>query len=192
VQADDDSTLVARCSAGDAAAWRQLVQRYQRLVHAIVRRGGLDEHHAADVFQTVFTRLVQALPKLTEPDRLQAWIVTTAKRELWLQVQRSRRQVSLTPDDRESSGPADAIDPADPALQPDQTLDHLQQVWRVREGLQALDERCRDLLTLVFRDDDDRLGYDEVARRLGLPVGSIGPTRLRCLDKLRRLLERRR
>jgi RNA polymerase sigma factor (sigma-70 family) len=180
---------VARCQAGDAAAWRALVQRHQRLVHAIVRRGGLDEHAAADVFQTVFTRLVQALPTLAQPERLSAWIVTTTKRELWLQVERSRRQVSLTPVDEDSDA-LQGPEVADPALQPDQTLEHLQQVWRVREGLQALDERCRTLLTLTFSDDEDRPGYDEVSRRLGMPVGSIGPTRQRCLDKLKRLLER--
>lgn len=184
---DDTAALVARCQAGDAAAWRALVQRHQRLVYAIVRRGGLDEHAAADVFQTVFTRLVKALPTLAEPGRLSAWIVTTTKRELWLQVQRSRRQVSLTPAPDDEDAPP-GHDPADPALPPDQALEHLQQVWRVREGLQALDERCRTLLTLTFGDDDDRPGYDEVSRRLGMPVGSIGPTRQRCLDKLRRLL----
>ena len=180
---------MARCQAGDAAAWRALVQRHQRLVHAIVRRGGLDEHAAADVFQTVFTRLVQALPTLAQPERLSAWIVTTTQRELWLQVARSRRQVSLTPTDDDGDAPP-GHDVADPGLQPDETIEHLQQVWRVREGLQALDERCRTLLALTFGDDDERPAYDEVSRRLGMPVGSIGPTRQRCLDKLRRLMER--
>ena len=82
---EDDAALVARCLRGEARAWAALVQRYQRLVYAIVRRIGLDEHAAADVFQTVFARLVQHLPRIADPHRLQAWIVTTAKREALLQ-----------------------------------------------------------------------------------------------------------
>ena len=82
---------MARCRRGDAAAWAVLVQRYQRLVYAIVTRMGLDEHGAADVFQTVFARLVQHLPRIADPSRLQAWIVTTAKREALLQRKRGQR-----------------------------------------------------------------------------------------------------
>lgn len=189
---DDDATLVARCRRGDEAAWRSLVMRYQRLVYAIVRRFGDDEHAAADVFQTVFSRLLQHLPQLAEPSRLQAWIVTTARREALLQRKRARRTVSMhrAPDD----GAADAEgwghdwEPADEAASPEQALDDLQQLHRVRQALDQLDERCRSLLTLLFGSDDARVPYEEVARRLALPVGSIGPTRARCLGKLRALL----
>ena len=87
---------MARCVRGEAAAWAALVRRYQRLVYAIVRRIGLDEHTAADVFQTVFARLVQHLPRIAEPHRLQAWIVTTTKREALLLRQRGQRTVSMT------------------------------------------------------------------------------------------------
>ncbi len=189
---DDDATLVARCRRGDEAAWRTLVMRYQRLVYAIVRRFGDDEHAAADVFQTVFSRLMQHLPKLADPSRLQAWIVTTAKREALLQRKRAQRTVSMhrTPDpgDGEAGGWADDWEPADDAASPEESLDELQQLHTVRQALEQMDERCRTLLGLLFRDEDERVPYDEVARRLGLPVGSIGPTRARCLGKLRALL----
>jgi RNA polymerase sigma factor (sigma-70 family) len=193
----DDASLVARCLRGDGMAWAALVQRYQRLVYAIVRRFGDDEHAAADVFQTVFSRLLQHLPKLDDPSRLQAWIVTTAKREALLQRKRARRTVSMhrSGDD----GPGDEAggaaagwaadwEPADEASGPERQLDELQQLHAVRQAMDRLDARCRDLLSLLFTDDDERVPYEEVGRRLGLPVGSIGPTRARCLGKLRALL----
>jgi RNA polymerase sigma factor (sigma-70 family) len=175
---DDDDALVARCRAGDAAAWRALVHRYQRLVHAIVRRGGLDDEAAADVFQTVFARLVEHLPRLQQPERLQAWIVTTAKRELWLATRRGRRTGPL--DDEQAAALADDAPRAEEALA------ELQELHRLRVAVDRLDERCRRLLQLLFADDD-RPAYDEIARTMSMPVGSIGPTRARCLAKLRGL-----
>jgi RNA polymerase sigma factor (sigma-70 family) len=95
-ESQDDAALIARCRQGDGAAWAALVRRYQRIVYAIVRRAGADEHAAADVFQTVFSRLLEHLPRLTQPDRLQAWIVTTAKREALRARHLAQRTVSMT------------------------------------------------------------------------------------------------
>lgn len=176
-----DARLVGRCLRGDASAWNELVQRYQRLVYAIVRRAGLDEHGAADVFQTVFARLVQHLPRIDDPTRLQAWIVTTSKREAILQSQRGQRTVSITRDDDEA-----AWDVADDAPTAEAALESLQQQHRVRLALERLEPRQRALMEMLF--SEDRPSYDEIAQRLGIPVGSIGPTRARCLDKLRRML----
>lgn len=185
---DDDAALIARCRAGDARAWASLVSRYQRLVYAIVTRAGFDEHGAADVFQTVFQRLLAHLPRIDQPDRLQAWIVTTAKREALRERERRGRHLSMTrSDDDDSPGLEDTL--ADETPLAEEALSELQQLHRLRQGMDRLDERCRDLLLLVFRDDDDPVPYDEVARRMGMPAGSIGPTRSRCLGKLRRLLE---
>lgn len=185
----DDATLVARCRRGDAAAWALLVQRYQRLVYAVAMRIGHDAHVAADVFQTVFARLVEQLPRIAEPDRLQAWIVTTAKREALLLRRRAQRTVSMTREDDDAPDPAPEWDLPDDAALPEQALDELQQAHRLRLALERLDRRCRDLLALLFRDEDDALAYDEVARRLDMPIGSIGPTRARCLGKLRKLVD---
>lgn len=181
---DEDARLVQRCRDGDAGAWRVLVQRYQRLVYAIVTRGGLDEHAAADVFQTVFQRLVQHLPRLQQPERLQAWIVTTAKREMLLARRTGLRTVSMTADDDETE-----FDLADDSPRAEQVLADLQEHHRLRSALDRLDGRCRELLLMLFRDEDDKVAYDEIGRRLGMPVGSIGPTRSRCLGKLRQMLE---
>lgn len=179
----DDATLVARCGAGDEQAWAALVRRYQRLVHAIVRRGGLDEHTGADVFQVVFERLLAHLPQLRQPERLQAWIVTTAKREVLAHLARANRHRSIDAEGDES--PVMAL--ADDAALPEEALQELQDLASLRDALQRLDRPCAELLALLFQDAEDPIGYDEIARRTGRPRGSIGPSRARCLDKLRRL-----
>jgi len=188
---EDDAALVSRCRRGEAAAWEALVHRYQRLVFAIVRRVGLDEHAAADVFQTVFARLVEHLPRIADPQRLQAWIVTTAKREALLALRRGQRTVSMTrADDAGDAGDLMAeFDLADDAPLPEDALAELQQQDLVRRALDRMDARCRELLLMLFREDGDTLPYEEVAQRLGLAVGSIGPTRARCLGKLRGLVD---
>jgi RNA polymerase sigma factor (sigma-70 family) len=185
---EEDTALVARCLAGDRTAWAALVQRYQRLVYAVARRIGLDEHGAADVFQTVFERLVQHLPGIADPSRLQAWIVTTTKREALSQRRRSQRDISMTRVTDADDAGADEWDIADATPIAEEALAELQSLNHLRNALDRLDARCRDLLLLLFRDEDDKLSYDEVARRLGTTVGSIGPTRARCLDKLRKLV----
>lgn len=183
---EDDAALVSRCLRGEAAAWAVLVRRYQRLVYAIALRMGFDDHAAADVFQTVFARLVKHMPSIENPNLLHAWIVTTAKREALLQRQRAERTVSMTlPDDGDEHVPAD-WDVPDDALLPDEALAELQQQNQVRNAVDRLDERCRSLLLMLFGDDD--IPYADVARSLGVPVGSLGPTRARCLEKLRRLV----
>jgi len=191
---EDDAAVVARCRRGEGAAWEALVHRYQRLVYAIVRRVGLDEHAAADVFQTVFARLVEHLPRIADPQRLQAWIVTTAKREALLALRRGRRTVSMTrADDAGDAGDAGDLmaefDIADDAPLPEDALAELQQQDLVRRALDRMDARCRELLLMLFREDGDTLPYEDVAQRLGLSVGSIGPTRARCLAKLRGLVD---
>jgi len=184
---EDDATLVARCRGGERAAWETLVQRYQRLVYAVARRTRLDEESVADVFQTVFARLLEHLPRIRDASRLQAWLVTTAKRESLLHVRRAQRTVSLSRDD---DGNDDAMhDVVDDGPLPEEALAELQQMHRLRLALDRLDARCRDLLLLLFRDEDDAVPYEEVARRMAMPIGSIGPTRSRCLEKLRGTLK---
>ncbi len=180
-----DAELVERCLAGDSPAWSTLVRRYQRLVYAIVTRMGLDEHMAADVFQTVFTRLLEHLPRITDPTRLQAWIVTTAKREGLLQRKLARRTESMTTGDDEGAPEWDIADESPIA---EDVLADLQQLHHLREAMSRLDDRSRRLLLLLFPVDGHVLPYETVAREMGIPVGSIGPTRARCLEKLRRIM----
>jgi RNA polymerase sigma factor (sigma-70 family) len=157
-------------------------------VYAIVMRLGLDQHSAADVFQTVFARLVQHLPRITEPERLQGWIAVTAKREALLQLRRGRRMVSMSRDDADDADGSDwdFADEASPL--PGDALDELQQLDSLRHAIDQLDERSRTLLLLLFRADDEKIAYADVAQQMGMSIGSIGPTRARCLAKLRRLM----
>jgi len=182
-----DVELVQQCLAGRQDAWRVLVHRYQRLVFTVARRAGLDEHAAADVLQSVFEKVHRHLPQLTQPERLRAWVVTTAKRETLTLLRLAARQRSADEPAGEDDDTPLIERLADPAPLADERLQELQEAQRMHVALDRLDERCRLLLTLLFADDDERPAYDEVARRLGMPDGSIGPTRGRCLDKLRRL-----
>ena len=187
-QNESDANLIARCKRGEEAAWAALVNRYQRLVYAIVLRIGFDEHAAADVFQTVFVRLMEHLPRLTQLDRLQAWIVTTTKREALLQRKRGLRNVSMTRADDDDANTAE-WDIADDALLPEEALAEFQIHNQVRNAMAQLDARCRELLSLLYASDNDKIAYDDVALQMGMPVGSIGPTRARCLGKLRKLVD---
>lgn len=184
-----DEALVKLCLQGRQAAWRVLVQRYERLVFTVPRRARLDEHTAADVLQTVFARLFEHLGSLTQPERLQAWLVTTARRETLAQLRQAARRGPSTGGGVSSDGEEQsAVDQlADTAPLAEQLLGDLQEAQAMRVALERLDERCRRLLTLLFADEDENQGYEDVTRQLGMPAGSIGPTRRRCLDKLRRL-----
>jgi RNA polymerase sigma factor (sigma-70 family) len=188
----DDTQLAALCVQGRPGAWTVLLRRYERLIYTVARRAGLDEHTAADVFQVVCTRLFEHLPRLTQTERLQAWLVTTAKRET-LAVLRQQARVGSLPGSAPRGGDEPGEDPwqsvPDPAPLAEDLLDDLQQMHRVQMGLQALDVRCRDLLTLLFNEGDDRIDYQQISASLGMPAGSIGPTRSRCLAKLRKWLE---
>lgn len=179
----DDRALVMACLDGDESAWRALVARYQRLVHAIALRCGLDDAAAADVFQTVFEKLHRNLAQLHQPDRLSAWISTTARREA-IRLSRLRKRDAIS-GPGETSGVVEQIDES--AL-PDQDLEDLQRLGRLRNAMDQLDGRCRELLTALFLADGDDASYESVADELGMPVGSLGPTRARCLEKLRRIM----
>jgi RNA polymerase sigma factor (sigma-70 family) len=183
-----DSELVEHCRAGQQAAWNTLVRRYQRLVFTVPRRAGLSEDQAADVFQVVFSRLFEHLDRLGDPSRVQAWLVTTAKRESLRVLQLSRRMVDLTPargDEDDGTDPLDRF-AADSPLTEDLLAD-LQQLDLLRRAVAQLDDRSRRFIELLFLQDEP-LPYSEIATRLGVAEGSIGPTRARCLGKLRAVL----
>lgn len=181
-----DAELIAACRRGESGAWERLVHRFERLIFTVPRRAGLGPDEAADVFQTVFMRLHERLQELSHPDRVQAWLVTTAKRETLrvLELQR-RRAPSPAPrfaDDDE--GPAPEAELVDPDPLPEDLLDDLQQRQLVRLAFLSIGEPCHSLLKALYFSDEP-VPYAEISARLGMPVGSIGPTRARCLAKLR-------
>jgi RNA polymerase sigma factor (sigma-70 family) len=176
-----DEQLLAGCRRGDEGAWEALVQRYQRLIYAIPRRAGLDEDAAAEIFQDVFTTLLESIETIEQPSRLQAWLVTTAKRKTWRTVGRAK---ALRPFASEEGGEDDEMyDLADEGLLPDEALTRLEEQHLVRAALGELGERCRALLQMLFYAAEAP-SYSEIAAALGTSEGSIGPTRARCLKKL--------
>lgn len=183
----EDAELVRRCRDGEMAAWSTLVRRYQSLIYTVPRRAGLSEDQAADVFQVAFERLHRHLHRLEDGARVRAWLVTTAKHETLRLLHEARRFTSPPPGpEGQDEDPLAAI--PDPSPLQDEQLEQLQDAHRVRQAVERLEPRLQQFVELVFLQEEP-LPYTEVAERLGIPVGSIGPTRARCLAKLRKLLE---
>jgi len=182
-----DQHLISACRRGDQTAWETLVNRYQRLIYTIPRRAGLDEDQAADVFQEVFTTLFEKLEVIEQPDRLQAWLVTTARRKTWRIVAEARTNRRRTVDDSDVDD--ELIQIPDDSPLPEQVLMQLEEQHGVRMALAQLDERCRKLISLLFYTNEPP-AYSAVAAALGTSEGSIGPTRARCLEKLLKKLKK--
>src|SRR5688572_9497529 len=185
---DSDVQLVLDCRRGDQLAWKKLVHRYQRLIYTIPLRAGLDRDQAAEVFQDVFITLFQKLNDIEEPEKLQAWLVTTARRKTWRMIAKADRARAA-----EVSGGL-TIDDVEPVIRdetplPDEQLAILEEQHRVRLAVSSLDERCRTLVQMLFYSGEPP-SYEEIAAALEIPEGSVGPTRARCLGKLLRLLQK--
>ncbi len=175
-----DEELVLACGQGDEDAWSALVARYQRLLYTIPRRAGLDEDAAADILQQTFLKFLQNLKKIQQPAQIHAWLVTTARRETlhFLRRQQNAPQISIdnTDDGEKKEFPATE-------LLADDILLAMERQHCVRTAVTSLDERCRNLITLLFYRQN-QVPYSEIAQILGISEGSIGPTRARCLQKL--------
>jgi RNA polymerase sigma factor (sigma-70 family) len=173
----DLTLVVAQARAGTGAAWENLIRRFGGLVASIARRCRLNDADVAEVCQTTWLRLVENLDRIEQPERLGAWLATTSRRES-LRIATRRAVVSL----------ADTV-----YLMPDETLDPLdfgllrdEQLAMIGVATQRLAPHCQRLLGLLMGDDD--LPYKEIAELLSMPIGSIGPTRGRCLEHLRQIL----
>ncbi|KPV54177.1 hypothetical protein SE17_05370 [Kouleothrix aurantiaca] len=178
-----DEALVQACRAGSQAAWELLVERYQRLVFSIARHTGLDQEQSADVFQRVFTTLVERVDRIEQPASIRSWLITTTRHEAW----RLSRQERARRHGAEQEGPLE-ISQADEAQMPDILIMRLEEQHMVYSAVQALNERCRGLLIMLFYQAEPP-PYADIAAALQMSEGSIGPTRARCLKKLRQLLE---
>lgn len=184
-----DAKLLSNCRDGDESAWEMLVLRYQKLIYAIPRRAGLDDDQAAEVFQEVFATLFEKLNGIEEPDRLHAWLVTTARRKTWKLIakQKSWLQFGEGEDGDEVSN--EIVNIPDDRVLPDEVLVQLEEQHRIRTSIANLDDRCRRLIERLFYESSVP-AYSELAQEFKIPEGSIGPTRARCLAKLLRLLEK--
>ena len=175
---DPLAALVHAAREGDHVAWDAIVDRFLPLVGAIIRRHRLSEADGDDVSQTVWLRVVEHLGALREPNALPGWIRTTTRNEC-LRVLAARGRVQVV-DPQEGSG---FPDPASGDAVDDELL-AAERRQALREALAELPAGRRDLLLLLLTDPP--LAYEEISTRLGIPIGSIGPTRARALEQLRR------
>jgi RNA polymerase sigma factor (sigma-70 family) len=170
--------LLAAAEQGNQQAWDALVDRYGRLVWSVVRGFRFDSATAADVSQTVWLRLVEHCGRIRDPERLPAWLATTARNE---SIRATRRMARAVPTEFSVEMADDAAPPLDERLLEDEQL---------RTALAAFDQmapKCQELLRLLCTDPP--LDYEAVSQVLEMPIGSIGPTRARCLERLRRHME---
>jgi RNA polymerase sigma factor (sigma-70 family) len=177
VEASEVADAVGRAAAGDKAAWNSIVESFSKLVWSVANAHRLGPADAAEVTQTTWVRLIEHIDRITNPERLGGWLATTARRES-LRILRLRGRETLT--DSELAGSDLELFPAPETAVLER--DRNRQLWA---AFGKLSERCQAILQLVVVVAPP---YVEVANALGMPIGSIGPSRARCLQQLRRLL----
>ncbi|MDX1617071.1 MAG: sigma-70 family RNA polymerase sigma factor [Candidatus Promineifilaceae bacterium] len=178
-----DTDLIEACRDGDELAWDALVARYERLVYTVPARYGLSPGEVDDVFQSVWLALLKNLDRLRQPERVAAWLVTTARRECW---ERRRgadydRRISLPVETMMANEPGKSDDP-------EETVSRYQRHELLHRAMRRLDPRCQELLALLYYEQSAP-AYADIAELMDMPIGSIGPVRARCLKKLQRILQ---
>jgi RNA polymerase sigma factor (sigma-70 family) len=183
--------LVRRCLAQAPGAWEEFLRRYGDLIYSTIQmRVGLAEADREDAFQNAVIAIYTHLGRLRDPERLVPWVIRIAYRHGVNRIRvRSRRRETPIDEipDAQLRQPGEADTGELPGEQAQQDLEFGQ---RAQEAMALMPPRCRELLRLLFYEDPP-LDYGDVSRRLSIPVGSIGPTRARCLEKMRRVYERR-
>lgn len=168
--ATTDHELLERCREGDDDAWDAIVGRYERLVFSVALRNGLGPEDAADVTQSTFVALLDAIDQVRADDRLAWWLMTVARRQAWRWRQRDDREHESF----EFHASSDSIE-------------EWERLAWIYDGLQQMSAPCRDLLIALYFDPSGP-SYAEVAERFGHAIGTIGPLRARCLEHLRNIL----
>jgi len=170
--ASRDRDLIDACLRGEQDAWNELIARYQRLIYSIARKLCPQPEDAADVFQRVCLDLYQSLGSLRNDRTLPAWLITVAKRRSYAVLRETREIIPIEEYVTEAKPEVEAVE----------------KEFLLERAIGELPERCQSLLRLLYLDPHEP-SYEEVSQRLGMPVASIGPTRARCLEKLRKLFE---
>jgi RNA polymerase sigma factor (sigma-70 family) len=174
VGAHTDTELVAGALANDQQAWNALVEKYNRLVwHVVHGFHQLDAERRADVHQTVWLRLAERLHAIRDPERVGGWLATTARHECLRQIGRQAREF-----------PESEIELEPHVEAPERHMLETERDATLWQAFSRLRPACQQLLRLLICDPP--FSYDEIAEILDLPRGSIGPTRQRCLDALRK------
>ena len=177
-----DERLIRGCLKGDDRSWSALIDKYKNLIYSIPLKYGATPEDAADIFQSVCLELFNELPRLRKRASFRSWLITVTAHQAfhWKRRTRRRAEDELTP-------------AAEETLETEPVPDVVEQVEReqvLRDAIAELPPRCRDMITMLFFQEP-QLPYRDVARQLGLAVGSIGFIRGRCLKRLQRMLEGR-
>jgi len=175
----NDARLVKECLSGSEQAWSLLIEKYRALIYSIPVKYGLPPQDAADVFQATCVELLTRLPQLREPAALPKWLMQVAHHQCYRWKRQSQRMVSRDAE-------PDLPEPETPAIA-EALVQQTQEEQMLREAMAVLGPKCRRLIELLFFETPSR-PYQDVARELGLAVGSIGFTRQKCIDRLRRRL----
>ncbi len=176
----DNKRLVKECLSGSEEAWSALIDKYKSLIYSIPIKYGLPQQEAAEVFQATCVELLTRLPQLREPQALPKWLMQVAHHQCYRWKQQQLRLVSRDGDDTLPEPSTHAV--ADALIQ------QTQEEQMLREAMMPLTPQCRRLVELLFLETPAR-PYKEVAAELGLALGSIGFTRQKCMERLRRNLE---
>jgi RNA polymerase sigma factor (sigma-70 family) len=176
----DDARLVKECVSGNEEAWSSLIEKYKALIYSIPVKYGLPPHEAADVFQSTCMELLTRLPQLREPRALPKWLMQVAHHQCYRWKRQQQRVVSRDAD-------PDLPVPETPAIA-ESLVQQTQEEQMLREAMAFLTPQCRRLVELLFFEVPPR-PYTDVAAELGLAVGSIGFTRQKCIERLRRHLD---
>jgi RNA polymerase sigma factor (sigma-70 family) len=180
-----DTDLITRCLEKDGDAWEALVRRYHRLIVSITVKFRLNADDTADVFQSVCLALLQQLPNLRNQSNPMSWLITITVRECWKLRERRARVGFLGDDEWEA-----VAEMPDGSLQlMDEQFLLIERQQMLRQGVEALPAPCRQLIERLFYSEPQAT-YEEVGRQLNIPVASIGPTRGRCLAKLKEILKK--
>jgi len=172
VQLRIDNELIGRCLQGDQNAWQDLITRYQRLVYSIAHMSCSNPEDVSDVFQQVWLELYQHLSDVRNTEALPAWLITVTRRRSYAALHARYGSEPL---------PNDIPDVSE-------QLSQVEREHEVERALNQLPERCRKLIDLLYFDVEEP-SYTQIAAAMGMPEASIGPTRARCLEKLKKFLE---
>ncbi len=176
-----DEILVRECLLGSEQGWSELIEKYKNLIYSIPIKYGFPSEDAADIFQTVCLSLFRELSNLREPRALASWLIRSTAR-ICLRSKRERHARGVAEIDE-----ATVAGTEEP---PDELIHEIEREQMLRESMAEISAECAQLVHLLFLTTP-ALSYDEVARTLGFAKGSIGATRMRCLEKLRQSLEKK-
>lgn len=168
----DDSILIERCLNGEQDAWEAIIRRYQNLIYSVPIRYHFSSQDAADVFQHVCVILLEKLKTLRNSETLSSWLYITTKRQCWKIAKKKKMETELQETSEEIS---------------DSNSENLVLQHQIKTGVDQLSEKCRDLIFALYYAEPP-FSYEQITEKLGIPFGSIGPTRARCLEKLRKIL----